>query len=76
MRVTILIEAGSYQLVLSPQDDGEKRLLAAFKTGDARIYHGAGFYACQGGWVRYDMDPKDSALIIRVEEGVDDEGAT
>ena len=74
MRVTTLLESNSCQVVLTPENDEEcKQLdsLGVLGPGVERVsvYHGVGFYKCQGGWVREHNGGYESrALIFRLEK--------
>ena len=74
MKVAIYFD-GVGQLVLTPENETEKRILDAIyqdvdrvtigePIAKASIYRGS-FYACAGGWVRESAD-RDS-LIVRIE---------
>lgn len=77
MRTAIYIEGDVMQLVLTPDNDWEKKALAAFhdKKFKVNFFDGA-FYDCRGGWTRqktiyrspYDSQlSEDSSLIVRAE---------
>jgi hypothetical protein len=78
LRTAIYIEDGVIQLVLTPDNDWEKKALDSFaeKPVNAQIYHGA-FYDCRGGWTRqtthyesfggYSRN-EDRSLILRVDQ--------
>lgn len=63
MKVALYIDDGREQIVLTPETDSEKSILARFHDGTrvSTIYKGA-FYECRGGWVRQGAD-KDSTII-------------
>ena len=64
MKTAIYIEHGVTQLVLTPENDWEKDVLAKFTQGQRNfeIYRGS-FYKCQGGWDRQQQG--DESLILR-----------
>ena len=62
VKTAIYIEDGNTQIVLTPDNDWEKTVLAAF-TGSAEIKISRGeFYECGGGWVRQGSD-KESVIL-------------
>lgn len=75
MKVALYIEEGREQIVLTPENDTEKMVLAKLEDSSRtiEIKHGS-FYACQGGWTRhkqsfvgmYDNERKDdhSTMIV------------
>jgi hypothetical protein len=78
MRTAIYIEDGVIQLVLTPDNEWEKKALSSFedKSFTTRIISGS-FYDCRGGWTRqsalyesmggYRRD-EDRSLILRVDQ--------
>jgi hypothetical protein len=64
MKIALYIEDGREQIVLTPENDPEKKLLDLIgkDTRSVRIYRG-GFYRCQGGWTRQSSET-DSAIIV------------
>lgn len=76
MKTAIYIEDSVVQLVLTPENDWEKRALGAFhdKPIAAKFFNGQ-FYDCQGGWKRQfalherpNTDHADDAsLMIRAD---------
>lgn len=79
MKTAIYIEDGTYQLVITPETEFEKKSIVAFqeRTLDAKIFYGS-FYDCRGGWVRqtamtnqfatYFTDREDKSLIITARD--------
>lgn len=64
MKIALYIENGSQQIVLTPEDDTEKQILAKMHCKpNFSIYKGS-FYNCAGGWVRQGSD--DASTIIRL----------
>jgi hypothetical protein len=53
MRTAIYIEDGVIQLVLTPDNEWERRAINSFadKPVNVQIFDG-GFYDCRGGWTR------------------------
>lgn len=64
MKIALYIEDGREQIVLTPETDTERKLLAKLHDGSrvSSIYQG-GFYACQGGWTRH-QERSDSSIIV------------
>lgn len=54
MKIALYIEDGLEQIVLTPESDVEKSILAKLDDGsrDMSIKHGS-FYECRGGWTRH-----------------------
>jgi hypothetical protein len=54
MKIAFYMEDGLEQIVLTPESDIEKSILAKIhdKSRTLQIKKGS-FYRCQGGWVRY-----------------------
>lgn len=76
MKTAIYIEDSVVQLVLTPENDWEKRALGAFHDKPvAAKFHNGQFYDCQGGWIRqlalherHGTDHAvDASLIIRAD---------
>lgn len=76
MKTAIYIENSVVQLVLTPENDWEKRALGAFhdKPIAAKFFNGQ-FYDCQGGWMRQRLlhertntdHANDASLMIRAD---------
>ena len=72
MRTAIYIENDVIQVVLTPDNEWEKKALGTFidKQMEVRFFDGA-FYDCRGGWTRQEayygssMSPEPRSLIIR-----------
>lgn len=64
MKIALYIENGAQQIVLTPENDTEKQLLAKMhgKTNFS-VYKGS-FYNCAGGWILQGSD--DESTIIRL----------
>lgn len=54
MKVALYIEDGLEQIVLTPESDTEKGIVAKLRDGsrELSIYQGE-FYECRGGWMRW-----------------------
>lgn len=54
MRIALYIEDGLEQIVLTPESDTEKAILAKLDDGsrELSIKHGS-FFNCRSGWTRY-----------------------
>ena len=66
MKTAIYITEGSTQVVLTPENEWEKQVIASIEQGQKSlsIYRG-GFYECQGGWVR--QSGYEESLILRTQ---------
>lgn len=78
MKTAVYIEEGMMQLVLTPDNQWEKDVIAAFseKPTEVQFFKGR-FYACQGGWTRHrdiyeggygSKNPPES-LILKAKAG-------
>lgn len=67
MKTAIYIEDGSFQLVLTPENEFEKNVLGSLESASTVTeVKGGSFYECGGGWVRHrDID---RSLIIRTRK--------
>jgi len=67
MKTAIYIEDGRMQLVLTPDSEFERTTLKAIaaKKKSVTIQEGQ-FYACKGGWTRYNDHPQDKQSLIVV----------
>ena len=52
MRATLLQQSGMTQLVLTPENEWEKKALSAIPDRDFEVKRGSFFEECRGGWVR------------------------
>lgn len=66
MKIAIYIEDGVTQLILTPDTDWEKAVLAKIEVGNFKIYRGE-FYYCNGGWHRQGSG-KDSLMLLMEKE--------
>lgn len=54
MKTAIYIEDGRTQLVLTPENDIDRKVLTSIEElKNIKVYRGS-FYACQGGWSRWE----------------------
>ena len=68
MRVALYIEGRREQIILTPEDDTETRILQKLKSAKRNMsIHEGSFYACQGGWTRQGSD-KNSTIIVLDEK--------
>lgn len=78
MKVALYIEDGFEQIVLTPESDTEKMVLAKLEDSSRTISitHGS-FYECRGGWARYGERAKDAStmIVLRRKEADDDQSA-
>lgn len=57
MRIALYIEDGLEQVVLTPETDTEKAILGKLHDGSRALsIKRGGFYGCQGGWVRHNLE--------------------
>lgn len=71
MKISLWIEDGQEQIVLTGETDTERQLLAKFKDKAVmNIYEGA-FYNCRGGWSRmnefyagHEAEPKSLIMVL------------
>lgn len=64
MRTAIYIENGETQIVLTPETDNERAVLALAEKGKTVTIKRGSFYECRGGWYRQGMD--ENSVILRV----------
>lgn len=63
MKTALYIEDGVVQIVLTPEKDAEKGILAILQGElQATAYRGS-FYSCQGGWVRQRDLPRQASAF-------------
>ena len=66
MKTAIYITEGSTQVVLTPENEWEKQVIASIESGQKSLsIHRGGFYECQGGWVR--QSGGEESLILRTQ---------
>jgi len=78
MKTAPYIEDGLLQIVLTPETDQEKSILALFEKKEMVSTYRGSFYECQGGWVRqkevpidwptYRHDRSDNSLILILKD--------
>ena len=66
MKTAIYIEDGSTQLVLTPENDWETKVIAGIQQGlqEVEILRGS-FYECRGGYFRH--GGTDDSLMLRAK---------
>lgn len=64
MKVSLYIEEGITQIILTPNDRREKDILSLLSNQELSICHGS-FYECQGGWVRQGTEDDSTILVLR-----------
>lgn len=73
MKIALYIEDGLEQIVLTPESETEKSILAKLHDGSRSFDLKRGsFYACKGGWVRHAAQTYTSGLYSP-SESQDDE---
>jgi len=74
MKTAIYIQDGVQQVVLSPENDFEKKALDIFHQGekDFEIYRGS-FYECQGGWIRFQPNQIVNSMFNEYSSGSSDD---
>jgi len=79
VKISLWIEDGREQIVLTSETDTEKSLLRKFAEGEQTVnIHWGEFYACRGGWTRqspnvgmYDSSESLSSAIIVLDKAED-----
>jgi hypothetical protein len=78
LKTAIYIEDGRLQLVVTPENEFEKKALEMFqnKPIEAQVFFGS-FYDCRGGWVRQtayqsNYSSGDTSLMVRIVEPAPD----
>jgi len=70
MKTTIYITEGRQQLILTPGNDHEKNILKSiFDKPQTVSFKVGGFYACQGGWDRAELDNYIMVIEQKKEDG-------
>jgi hypothetical protein len=64
MKIALYIEDGLEQVVLTPQTDTEKSILAKIHDRELTIHTGE-FYSCIGGWTRRGSGNSSTILVLR-----------
>lgn len=66
MKTAVYIQDGEAQIVLTPENDWEKRVIDALSGEGIRCVRRGSFYRCNGGWMRQGTD--DESLILSLGE--------
>lgn len=66
MKIALYIQDGLEQIVLTPEGDTEKSILAKLHDGtrDMSINRGS-FFECHGGWVRHSTGDDSTMIVLR-----------
>ena len=67
MRTAIYMEQGEIQIVLTPEDSEEKRILELFDNRKVAETHWGNFYGCQGGYFRTTGDENSLMILLKKE---------
>ena len=62
MKVAVYLEEGFTQLIITPEDEPEKKALALIDGQKISVHRGE-FYHCRGGWVVSKDSPSHSASM-------------
>lgn len=66
MRIALYMENGIDQVILTPDTEKERAIIAAVFDGDSEIsVHKGSFYECRGGWVREGIDKTSTILVLK-----------
>lgn len=70
MRIALYMENGIDQVILTPDTDKEKAILASVfnSKSELSVKHGS-FYECQGGFVRQGLDKTSTILVLKRPRG-------
>jgi len=64
MKIAYYVEQGIEQLILTPENEGEKKMLAILdKPSNIEIHKGS-FYHCQGGWTRQGSEEESRIIVM------------
>ncbi len=75
MKIALYIQDGLEQIVLTPEGETEKSILAKLHDGSREMSLKRGsFYRCQGGWIRQRDHDDDSTMIVLEKRTHDREG--
>lgn len=73
MKIALYIEDGLEQVVLTPESETEKSILAKIHDGSREISLKRGsFFECQGGWMRHGKQHFTSGMYSPSESKSDD----
>lgn len=64
MRIALYVNDNLQQIVITPENDGEKALLKFLEGKEVEVMWGS-FYECKGGWVREGADANSAILVLR-----------
>jgi hypothetical protein len=78
VKIALYIEDGLDQVVLHPEGDAERLILARLHDGTRSLSVVRGeFYACMGGWVRHGSGDSSTIIVLRrVEAPAEDTTCT
>jgi hypothetical protein len=66
MKIALFIEDGLEQIVLTPESDTERHILAKLTDAEHDISLKRGsFYECRGGYLRQGMDDASTMIVMR-----------
>lgn len=71
MKIALYIEDGLEQIVLTPEGETEKAILAKIHDGSRELAIRRGtFYPCRGGWMRWDDHGREDStmLVLRAKQ--------
>lgn len=66
MKIALYIEEGREQIVLTPETNTEKSILAKMHEPNSRVMsiRKGSFYECLGGWIRHRPADDESTIIL------------
>lgn len=68
MKIALYIDDGREQIVLTPETDTERNILARMHDGTRKTsFHKGGFYACLGGWTRLNNETNSTIIVFDKE---------
>jgi len=77
VKIALYIEDGLEQVVLHPEGDAERLILARLHDGTRSLSVVRGdFYECRGGWVRHGSGDSSTIIVLRRVEVVPTEDTT
>lgn len=71
MKTAIYVQDGRAQVVLTPESEWEKRVLADFTAGRELTIARGSFYECLGGWIRHGVNDDTSVMLTIKKESSD-----
>lgn len=67
MKTVLYVADGVTQVIITPETDFEKEVVAKFENNELSVKIAIGsFYDCQGGWSRHSTT--ENSIILRVED--------